>query len=154
MTRKLPTLKDIEKRHDTQSIMLADDYVWPLIRLKINEELRAKEGLKSRVIKINALLVFKLLKTIFYGIYEIFNLGTFDYWIFSASERRKRIGENYVDRVLGTISDEFPKSLIIENPYPHYGHFKKKVVNDRHRLSQAMVRSTIQRLGRTTKPLV
>ena len=138
MTRKLPTLKDIEKRHDTQSIMLADDYVWPLIRLKINEELRAKEGLKSRVIKINALLVFKLLKTIFYGIYEIFNLGTYDYWIFSSSERRKRIGENYVDRVLGTISDEFPKSLIIENPYPHYGHFKKKVVNDRHIISRIL----------------
>lgn len=138
MKSKMPSLKEIELGHDIQSIKLADDYVWPLIRLKINEELRAKDGLKSRTIKVNLKLVLKLFKTIFYGIHEIFNLKNYDFWIFSSSERRKKIGENYIDRVVGTLSDEFPKSLMVENPYPQYGHFSKRDINDKHIISRIL----------------
>ena len=119
-------LKAIEEQYDTQSLQYMGDYIWPILRLKINEELRKKEGLKSRTFKLKGSMVSKLLLSFFYGIFNIFRLNSFSIWIFSSSDRRKKINSEYIDRVAGSFREQYANSLIIENPYPLGRHIKRK----------------------------
>jgi hypothetical protein len=112
--------------------------IWPILRLKINEELRDKDGVTSRTFKLSISKVLKLLGTFFFGVKEILLMGNYDYWVFSSSDRRKKIGRHYVDRVACSLVLEFPKTLMIENPYPKGRHFRKEEIVDTHIISRTI----------------
>lgn len=130
------SLKEIEMLYDTQSILLGDDFVWPIVRFKINEEIRKRSGLGSRTFKLDRKKLFKLLKTFFYGFLNLFRLRHYDYWIFSSSDRRKKMDAKYMDRVIEPLAAENKKSLLIENPFPLGGHYPKNWINQCNIISQ------------------
>jgi len=132
------SLKDIEEGYNTHSILYNADFAWPIIRLKVNEEIRKKEGLKSRTFKLNWFLFHKLLRSLFFGLSNLFRLRQFSFWIFSSSDRRKLINSKYVDRVAGSFAINYPKSLIIENPYPLGRHYKYKNLGNGKVLGQTV----------------
>lgn len=132
------SLKEIEESYDTQSILLEGVCIWPIIRFKINEEIRKNKGLKSRTFLLNRSIYKKLLTASFYGIWEIFKIKKYEYWIFSSSDRRKKIRNIYVDRVAEPLAVSLPNSLMIENPYPLGRHFKKKQLNDCNIISRTL----------------
>jgi len=138
MKKRRLSLIELEDAFDTQSIKLNGDSIWPVLRLRLNEELRAKDGITSRTFKLDFSNITKLVKTIFYGIGVLFTLKSYKYWVFSSSDRRKRIGSIYVDRVAGSLVGHLPKTLTIENPYPKGGHFRKKLINDSNIISQTV----------------
>ena len=130
------SLKEIEMLYDTQSILLGEDFVWPIVRFKINEEIRKRSGLGSRTFKLDRKKLFKLLKTFFYGFLNLFRLRHYDYWIFSSSDRRKKMDAKYMDRVIEPLATENKKSLLIENPFPLGGHYPKNWINQCNITSQ------------------
>lgn len=128
----------LETFNDLQSIKMDGEPIWPILRLKINEELRDKDGVTSRTFKLSFSKVLKLLGTFFFGVKELLLMGNYDYWVFSSSDRRKKIGRHYVDRVAGSLILEFPKTLMIENPYPKGCHFRKQEIVDTHIISRTI----------------
>jgi len=132
------SLADLELKYDTQSITVNGECVWPVLRLKINEEIRKKNGLKSRTVKLNISVVLQLIGTLFYGLFDFFRIGRFKFWFFSSSDRRKKLDSKYVDRVIGSLAVKNKVSLVIENPYPKGGHYKRKEVDVEAILSQTI----------------
>ncbi len=131
-------LKHIENEFDTQSIKSGDTYVWPLIRFKINEEIRNRQNLSSRTFKLDRRKLSSLLGTLFYGILHLVHLKRYPFWIFSSSDRRKRLNDKYVDRVTEGLISLYPQSLVIENPYPRGGHFRKSQLYPQNIVSQTI----------------
>ena len=131
-------LKHIEKRYDTQSIKSGDTYVWPLIRLKINEEMRNRQNLPSRTFKLDWRVLSNLLGTLFYGIENLVRIKRYPFWIFSSSDRRKRLNDKYVDRVTEGLISLYPESLVIENPHPRGAHFRKSQLYPQNIVSQTI----------------
>ena len=136
--QKKHTLKSIEEHYDTQAIKYKGDHIWPILRLKINEELRKNEGLSSRTFKLSGNMAIKLLGSLSFGLKNIFRLHQFSYWIFSSSDRRKKMNSKYVDRVAGSFAIQYPHSLIIENPYPLGRHFRNKDLGEGSVLGQTI----------------
>lgn len=122
------SLSDIEKKYDVEKITLNGECIWPVLRFKLNEELRTFSGLKSRTFKLDASILPKLIKTLFYGFHELFRIKSYDYWVFSSSDRRKSLKDVYVDRVIEPFSTQFENTLMIENPYPLGFHYKKSEI--------------------------
>jgi len=122
-TRKID-LAEIERSYDVEKITLNGECIWPVLRFKYNEALRASSGLKSRTFRLNATLIGKLVKS-------LYNL-----WVFSSSDRRKKLGELYVDRVAEPFVSEFENTLMIENPYPLGFHYKKSKIPKSSTLSR------------------
>ena len=114
------------------------DSVWPIIRFKINEELRNKRGLNSRTVKLNIRLVFTLIRTLFYGFKEVTRFRNYEFWVFSSSDRRRKIYDKYVDRVMEPILNEYPNAVEIENPHPLGHHYSKKELNNKNIISQTI----------------
>lgn len=131
-------LKEIELSYNTQSIKLDGDCVWPILRYKVNEELRTKEGLTSRTVKINKNLIIELLVTLFYGLKELLIINRYKFWVFSNSDRRKKIHGKYVDRVMEPIAEHALRTLVIENPYPLGHHYKKENLKNENIISQSV----------------
>ncbi|MBT2160345.1 hypothetical protein [Zobellia barbeyronii] len=131
-------LKEIELSYDTQSIKLDGDCVWPILRYKVNEELRTKEGLTSRTVKINKSLINELLVTLFYGLKQLLIINRYKFWVFSNSDRRKKIHGKYVDRVMEPIAEHKLRTLVIENPYPLGQHYKKDDLKNGNIISQTV----------------
>ena len=130
------SLSDIERTYDVEKLTLNGECIWPVLRIKVNEELRALNGLKSRTFKPNAKIARKLVKTLFYGVYELFRIKKYDNWVFSSSDRRKIIEGVYVDRVAEPFATGFENTLMIENPYPLGFHYKKKEITKSNIVSQ------------------
>lgn len=121
-------LEEVEKKYDVEKLTLNGECIWPVLRFKFNEELRASNGLKSRTFKPSAQLFSKLFKTLFYGVHELFKIRKYEYWVFSSSDRRKELQKVYVDRVAEPFATVFENSLLIENPYPLGFHYKKSKI--------------------------
>ncbi|WP_324024716.1 hypothetical protein QSV08_15985 [Maribacter sp. BPC-D8] len=140
-------LKEIELCYDTQSIKLDGDCVWPILRYKVNEELRTKEGLTSRTVIINKSLIIELLVTLFYGLKELLIINRYKFWVFSNSDRRKKIHGKYVDRVMEPIVEHELRTLVIENPYPLGQHYKKEDLKNGNIISQTVFFSCAKLIG-------
>ena len=119
-------LKEIEQKFDVQSLTSQEDMIWPLLRLKLNEEIRKTKNIESRTFKLTRNTIFRLLVTSVYGFKNLFSFRNYEYWVFSSSERRKKNQKGvYEDRVIGFMSTLWKRSLIIENPYPLGNHYPK-----------------------------
>lgn len=132
------SLQDIELMYNTQSIKVDGDCIWPVLRLKINEEIRKKSGLKSRTVNLDKSTVLRLFVTLFYGVSNLLRLGKFNFWYFSSSDRRKKIGDIYVDRIIGSLVKDCKQSVVIENPYPKGKHYPRREVETKNIFSQTI----------------
>lgn len=116
--------KKIEIQEDVQSIKVGNEELWPIIRLKVFEELRNQSGIRSRSVKFSFSTLRVFLSVFFFGFKNIFFLFKADKWVFSASDRRKKFKDLYHDRVVEDLLEIFPNSLLIENPLPLGKHYK------------------------------
>ena len=96
---KVVSLGDIENAYDVEKITLNGECVWPVLRFKLNEQLRSLSGVKPRTLQVNNKLIAKAVKSLFYGFHEFFRFRKYEFWVFSASDRRKLLNGVYVDRV-------------------------------------------------------
>lgn len=132
-------LKEIEQKYNVQTLTYKGNHIWPLVRLKLNEEIRAVRNIQSRTFKLRWNIILKLLRTATYGLKKLCSLRKYGYWIFSSSDRRKKTQNGtYEDRVVGFAAHLWQDSLIIENPYPLGKHYKKNEVYPDEIISQTI----------------
>lgn len=96
---------------------------------------------------------FNLFSVILFGTRYIYKLFTSEFFIFSASERRKRVNGQFEDRVMGGIINKVrSKCIIIENPLPLYKHFSGKETKDKYIISDAFISGLSIILGSLLMP--
>lgn len=138
MMQSHETFYAIEQEETVEEIRINHVQLWPIIRLKFFEELRKHEGVTSRVMRLNPSVIKTLIKSLFLGFPNLFRLRKKEYWIFSASDRRKLLGDLYYDRVADAIPDILPATITFENPFPLGKHYARKDMPHKQVISQSM----------------
>lgn len=130
-------LVDIEISYETEAIKHGKQPIWPLIRLKINELIRSKKNINSRTFEFRKNINIDAFKSLFFGLQHLFFLSRFDFWVYSSSDRRKKLNGLFTDRVIGGIiqNDNF---LCVENPYPLGKHYSSKELPKINIMSQSI----------------
>ncbi len=128
----------IEQEKAVEDIRVNHVQLWPIIRLKFFEELRKRDGISSRIVRISPATVKTLIKTFFFGLPNLFRLSRKKYWIFSSSDRRKSLGGLYYDRVVDAIPDILPATITFENPFPLGKHYPSKAMPHKQVISQSI----------------
>ncbi|WP_215224741.1 hypothetical protein [Echinicola shivajiensis] len=131
-------IKNIEKEYSLESVKVLNDPIWPVLRLKLLEELRKKNGMGSRSIQINGSFFRHLAKNLFYGFGDLLKIKNAEYIFFSSSDRRKKFEGLYHDRVIEDALVSLDNAFEIENPFPSGIHFKRGQIPTRHIIGQSI----------------
>ena len=101
-----------------------------LLRNHVISLLKAKQNKGNREISLNIGIFIRFVKSIIMTFPAIFKRR--DVWIFSNAERRKKIGELYIDRVASIVGEQMSSTLYIENPVlaDHKSPSKDLVLSD------------------------
>lgn len=127
-------LREIEQDYPVMSITFKGQPIWPFVRIYLFQLLGATDHqnahkVESSKIKtvVNALFAYNPLTI----------LKRHKNWLFTATERRKAIGDKYIQRVSGFMSEIDKNCLVIEKPSTHLQHISKKYIAEKHIISEA-----------------
>ena len=144
-------IKDIEEKYDVMSIKYKGVSIWPFLRLYLKDTVTSKRETKA-----SPLVVGFVLKSLF--AYNPFRaIKKHDVWVFTACERRKRLGSKEVHRISGAFAAKGVNSLMIEKPSIGMGHFPLKDIEERDIVSEAWLLMTfhaLEVLGRFFTPRI
>ncbi|MCH8902316.1 MAG: hypothetical protein IIA45_00130 [Bacteroidetes bacterium] len=113
-------LKEIEQTYPVENIEVRGMQFWPYLRIYIADKLFFN---KDRRAKVDKKIAGSFFRSWYYGFSSLFK--KYDYFIFSASHQRRKIGDKYVDRC-DYIADELPSSLYFE--LPKFRHYPKRKI--------------------------
>lgn len=127
-------LREIEQRYPVMSITFKGQPIWPFVRIYLFQLLgetnhRNAHQVQSSKIKTVVQAVFA------YNPFTVFKRHK--NWLFTATERRKIIGNKYVQRVSGFMSEIDKNCLVIEKPSTHQPHISKKHIAEKQIISEA-----------------
>lgn len=124
-------LREIESKYDVMAIKYKGVSVWPYLKLYLLDSITL-----NRESKMSKSVVVLVLKCLFlFNPFVIFK--RFNIWIFTACERRKRLGDKMVQRVCGGVSTDVERCLMIEKPSLVMGHYKKAEIEEKNIISEA-----------------
>ena len=130
----LNRLRTIEQSYPVMSITFKGQPIWPFVRIYLFQLLGATNHLNAH--QIEFLKIKTVVKALFaYNPFTIFKRHK--NWLFTATERRKIIGEKYIQRVSGFMSEIDKNCLVIEKPSIHQPHISKKHIAEKHIISEA-----------------
>lgn len=133
-------LKNIENTYPVEKILFNGISIWPVIRVPLVNTILEKKNLHigNKTVKLDNKTIILLVKNIFYGFKYLLKLRNYEIWAFSNSERRKKHGNIYYDRVIDGVSANFDNTLVIENPIPN-GHIARNKLAYREVISDAIL---------------
>ena len=124
-------IRKIEAEYDVMSIRYKGICVWPFLRIYISDKLTS-----NREVKPSKSVVCLVLKCLFsFNFLRLFK--KYDAWLFTACERRKRVGNKMIHRISGGISSNLKNCLMVEKPDLLIGHYKKKDIEEKDIISEA-----------------
>lgn len=85
-----------------------------IVRNHIVATLRTDLNIGNSEIKISTDVLKRFINNAFRTFPSVFKMR--EVWVLSNAERRKKIGENYYDRVASMVSESIPNTIYIENP--------------------------------------
>ncbi len=110
----LEQFKSIELRFPVENIKAGGIQVWPYLRVYLGDKLVARH---DSSVKIGKAAFRQFLRSWHYGFLNFFR--GYDYWVFSYTNQRKRVGDQYIDRC-DALSKHLDKVLFIELPLPEH----------------------------------
>ena len=124
-------LKEIEDRYPVDRVLVNRKQVWPLLRIKydyIYNKITSERDIQSTLMDQSLIQKIKMIKNIFYGLFNWFR--RYDFIAISNSREgiKKKINNTYYDRLIDPIIDVMGEDsfLYIEKPFPIH-HPKKEV---------------------------
>lgn len=127
-------LREIEQTYPVMSITFKGQPIWPFVRIYLFQLLGETNHLNAH--KVESSKIKTVVKALFaYNPLTIFKRHK--NWLFTATERRKLIGNKYIQRVSGFMSEIDENCLLIEKPSTHQPHISKKHIAEKHIISEA-----------------
>lgn len=142
-------IKEIEEKYDVMSIKYKGISVWPYLRLYIKDTITHNKENKA-----SASVIGLVLRCLFaYNPFRAFKKHNI--WVFTACDRRKRLGDKMVHRISGAFAAESMNSLMIEKPLKVLGHYGLNEIEEKDIISESWLLMTfhaIEVLSRCFKP--
>lgn len=142
-------LREIEQSYPVMSITFKGQPIWPFVRIYLFQLLGATNHLNAHTVESSKIKT--VVKALFaYSPFTIFKRHK--NWLFTATERRKVIGDKYIQRVSGFMSEVDRNCLVIEKPSTHQPHISKKHIAEKHIISEAHLLLTAHIIERFLRP--
>lgn len=139
-------IRQIETEYEVMSIKYKGISAWSYLRLYLLDRITAKREFRA-----SRSVILQVLKGLFfYNPLQLFK--SYNVWVFTGSERRKRIGGKMVQRVSGGVSANEKNSLMIEKPSIGVGHFKRRDINEKNIVSEAWLLMTLRIIEMLSRP--
>lgn len=143
-------IKYIEQSVNVKSLKFKDAEIWPLFRRLFEVEYN-KEHLKAfdRNLLNKKGNIKVLISLALYGVTNVFKLFTSKFYLFSNSDRRKKVENCFEDRILeGLLFKLKSKYLLIENPIPQFKHYKIDQIPNKSLISDVFLNFISVPLGK------
>ncbi|SDG62761.1 hypothetical protein SAMN04487901_106111 [Prevotella communis] len=139
-------IRQIEDEYDVMSIKYKDISAWSYLRLYLLDRITA-----NRENKASRSIIAMVLKSLFF--YNPFHLFRhYDVWMFTGSERRKRIGDKMIHRVSGGASTSIQRCLMVEKPSKPFGHYCSNCIQEKNIVSEAWLLMTFRIIELLLRP--
>lgn len=126
-------LREIEQSYPVMSITFKGQPIWPFVRIYMFQLLGATNHQNAH--KVESSKIRTVVKALFaYNPFTVFKRHK--NWLFTATERRKVIGDKYIQRVSGFMSEIDKNCLVIEKPSTHLPHISKKHIAEKYIISE------------------
>lgn len=126
----LDLIKEIELEYPVETIKVLNIQIWPYLRIYLG----SLDDYFATTSKSRFFIIKTFFTSIFYGFFQLFK--SYNYFFFSDTKERRKIGQLLVDKSIDPIIDILPKSLTIEIPLPN--HFKRKNIPQRRIISKVL----------------
>lgn len=124
-------LHDIESKYDVMSIKYRGISVWSFLRLRLLDCVSVNVE-----VKMSKTILGIVLKSLIFG--SPFQLWRkYNYWSFTAAERRKQVGDKMIHRISGGVVQLPFKCLMVEKPSRDYGHVAKDKIEEKSIMSES-----------------
>ncbi len=121
----LNKIKIIESKYIVEDVKFQGVRAWPYLRIYLHDSMLDK----PTRIKIKLSSIWTVIKGLLsYNPFVIF--GHFRIWLFNATERRKKIGKKYVQRVSGAVHKVEASTLTIEKNGLFNDYYSKQFIDE------------------------